>query len=70
VALWGTALLFAATHHNAATFLPLTLLAIVLARLYEKTNNLLAPIITHSMFNAMNFLVLYLVQQKSGHAGW
>jgi membrane protease YdiL (CAAX protease family) len=70
VALWGTALLFAATHHNAATFLPLALLAVALALLYEKTNNLLAPITAHSLFNAMNFLVLYLVQQKSGQAGW
>ena len=70
VALWGTALLFAATHHNAATFLPLTLLAIMLALLYEKTNNLLAPIAAHCLFNAMNFLLLQLVQQKSGHAGW
>jgi hypothetical protein len=68
VALWGTALLFAATHHNAPTFLPLTLLAIVLALLYEKTNNLLAPIVTHSLFNAMNFLVLYLVQQLTVHS--
>jgi len=70
VALWGTALLFAATHHNAATFLPLTLLAIMLALLYEKTNNLLASITAHCLFNTMNFLLLYLVQQKSGPAGW
>ena len=70
VALWGTALLFAVTHHNAATFLPLMLLAVALALLYEKTNNLLAPITAHSLFNAMNFLVLYLVQQRPGHAGW
>jgi membrane protease YdiL (CAAX protease family) len=70
VALWGTALLFSATHHNAATFLPLALLAVALALLYEKTNSLLAPIAAHSLFNAMNFLVLYLTQQKSGHPGW
>jgi uncharacterized protein len=70
VALWGTALLFAATHHNLPTFLPLALLAIALALLYEKTNNLLAPIAAHSLFNMMNFLVLFLVQPKPGHAGW
>jgi membrane protease YdiL (CAAX protease family) len=58
LALWGTALLFAAIHLNLASFVPLTLLAVALALLYEKTNNLLAPIVTHSCFNAMNFAML------------
>jgi len=62
VALWGTSLLFAAIHLNMASFVPLTLLAAALALLYEKTNNLLAPIATHSCFNAMNFIMLYLSQ--------
>jgi membrane protease YdiL (CAAX protease family) len=70
IALWGTALVFAATHYNLATFLPLTFLAVALALLYEKTNTLLAPITAHSMFNGLNFAMLYLIQQNSGHPGW
>lgn len=57
-ALWGTSLLFALTHANTATFLPLTFLAMVLVFLYERTGNLLAPILTHSLFNAANYFAL------------
>lgn len=66
LALWGTSLAFAAVHLNLATFVPLTFLAIVLTLLYEKTNNLLAPILVHSLFNAANFGMLYLQQQLLG----
>jgi membrane protease YdiL (CAAX protease family) len=59
LAMWGTALLFAAIHLNLATFVPLTILALGLALLYERTDNLLAPITAHALFNAMNFVILY-----------
>ena len=58
VALWGTSLFFAATHTNLMTLLPLTFLALILTLLYETTDNLLAPIVTHSLFNATNFFWL------------
>jgi len=58
LALWGTSLLFALTHANTATFLPLTFLAMVLVFLYERTGNLLAPILAHSLFNAANYFAL------------
>ena len=58
LALWGTSLVFALMHANMATFLPLTFLALLLVLLYERTGNLLAPIVTHSLFNAANFLAL------------
>ncbi len=58
LALWGTSLLFGLTHANAMTFVPLTFLAVVLVLLYEATDNLLAPILTHSLFNAVNFVFL------------
>jgi membrane protease YdiL (CAAX protease family) len=58
-ALWGTSILFAAIHANLPAFLPLTLLAVVLAILYEKTSNLLACIVAHSVFNAAGVLLLY-----------
>lgn len=58
LALWGTSLLFGVIHSNAMIFLPLTVLAVILTLLYETTNNLLAPILTHSLFNLANFFWL------------
>ena len=55
LAFWGTSLLFAVIHNNLAILLPLTFLAVVLTLLYETTDNLLAPILTHSVFNFVNF---------------
>ena len=65
LALWGTSLLFALVHANVVIFVPLTVLALILTALYERTNNLLAPITAHAMFNALNFLTVFL-QEKIG----
>ncbi len=62
LALWGTSLLFAAVHMNLVTFVPLAVLALVLTALYERTDNLLAPITAHVLFNALNFVMLLLLQ--------
>jgi membrane protease YdiL (CAAX protease family) len=59
-AVLSTSLLFGAVHLNAMTFVPLTFLALVLTWLYETTDNLLAPILTHSLFNTANFFWLIL----------
>jgi membrane protease YdiL (CAAX protease family) len=59
-AFWGTSILFGLIHVNLETFLPLTFLAIVLVYLYEYTGNLLACITVHCVFNAANFVALYL----------
>ncbi len=64
LALWGTALLFAAVHMNLVSFIPLTLLALLLTLLYERTENLLAPITGHALFNGMNFFILYMFQES------
>ncbi len=64
LALWGTAVLFGAIHMNLISFVPLTLLAVALTILYEKTDNLLAPITTHALFNAVNFALLYLPEER------
>lgn len=61
LALIGTSLLFAVIHLNWATLLPLTVLAAALALLYDWTDNLLAPIVTHATFNGLNFMLLFLV---------
>lgn len=66
LALWVAAIVFAWMHFNVVTFIPLLLLAIVLTMLYEFTGNLLASIAAHSLFNTVNFAVLYLTELR-GH---
>jgi membrane protease YdiL (CAAX protease family) len=60
LALFGTALLFAAIHVNMQSFLPLFLLALVLTLLYETTDNLATSISAHVLFNLMNFAQVFL----------
>lgn len=69
LALLGTSLLFAAIHGNLMTMVPLTLLAMVLAGLYELTDNLLVPILTHSLFNMFNFVYLLNDTPQPGSLG-
>lgn len=64
LALWGSALLFALVHFNAVTFFPLFALALLLTFLYIRTGNLFAPIIAHSLFNALNFVTLFLIDRQ------
>ena len=59
-AMFGNAALFAVIHFNLAALLPLFLLALVFTWLYERTGNLLAPIVAHMVFNAVNFAALVL----------
>jgi len=58
LAWFGVSTLFALIHFDVATFLPLLLLAMTLTWLYEKTDNLLAPITVHALFNATNLVML------------
>ena len=67
IALWGTSLFFALTHFNLMTFVPLTILAVALTLLYEATDTLLAPIVTHSLFNAANYY--WLLWQQAAVPG-
>ena len=64
LALWGTSVVFAAIHLTPVIFLPLLVLALLLVWLYEKTNNLLAPIAAHSLFNGLNFALVYLWEKR------
>lgn len=66
LALWGTSLVFAAIHQNMVAFLPLLGLALLFTGLYERTNNLLAPISAHASFNAVNFAMLYIMEKQIG----
>jgi membrane protease YdiL (CAAX protease family) len=60
-AIYGTALLFAAVHANIwPTPIPLFLLALGLGYLAYRTQNLIAPILVHSLFNAVSCVGLFL----------
>lgn len=48
--------LFALIHANLAAFIPLWLLGIFWTWLYEKTGDIAAPILSHALFNAANFI--------------
>jgi membrane protease YdiL (CAAX protease family) len=61
----GVSFLFALIHLNVPTFLPLFAFALALTWLYEKTDNLLAPITAHALFNATNFVMLLLQIQRA-----
>jgi len=63
LALVVTSLVFAAVHSNLMTFVPLAFFAVVLVIVYEKTDKLLAPIVTHALFNAVNFFS-YIYQDE------
>lgn len=63
---FGVSFLFALIHWDAAAFVPLFLLALVLTWLYEKTDSLLAPITAHALFNAVNLIPLFLFQNEIG----
>ena len=45
-------------------FIPLAILAVILALLYDRMDNLLASITAHALFNAVNFAMLYSFQDR------
>jgi membrane protease YdiL (CAAX protease family) len=61
----GVSFAFALIHDDAARFVPLFVLALALTWLYEKTDNLLAPIAAHSLFNGANLVLLFFAQNFS-----
>ena len=68
VAVWGSAAFFGLVHANMVSLIPLTLLAVLLTRLYERTSNLWAPIFAHAIFNSINLgLMLWLPDMIETH---
>jgi membrane protease YdiL (CAAX protease family) len=57
-ALWASAMLFALIHLSPVNLLSLLFLGMVFVWMYERTQNLLAPILLHALFNTMNFLLI------------
>ena len=62
-AFFGTSAIFALIHLDLGTLVPLFVLALALTWLYEKTDNLLAPIAAHALFNAANLVLLLLFSE-------
>ena len=63
LAIAASSLLFAAIHGSLALMLPLTVLAVILVWLYEKSGSIVAPILMHAAFNAVNFAMIKLLPQ-------
>ncbi|MGJ8651739.1 MAG: CPBP family intramembrane glutamic endopeptidase [Opitutaceae bacterium] len=55
---------FAIMHWNLMSFVPLVLVGVLLARVYEKSGNLLVAICFHAFFNGFSLLML-LIMTKS-----
>ena len=66
LAWFGVSFLFALIHLNLPTFVPLFVFALALTWLYERTDNLLAPITAHALFNATNLVMLLCQIQHPG----
>lgn len=52
-----SSVLFGTIHFDREKFLPLTLFALILIYVYQRTRSLLAPIVTHASFNLVNFVL-------------
>ena len=67
-ALVTSALLFAAVHAKWELMLPLFMLGLSLVWVYEKTRSILAPIVMHASFNAVNFaLIKFVPPEQMNH---
>ena len=56
---------FAIMHGNLMSLLPLVVVGLLLARVYEKSGNLLVPICFHGFFNGFSLLMLYIMSHSS-----
>ncbi len=57
--------LFALSHFNLESFLPLFVLGWLLTRLYERTGHIAAPILFHALFNLATILLILLFPDSS-----
>ncbi|MEN8662017.1 MAG: lysostaphin resistance A-like protein [Lentimonas sp.] len=56
---------FSLMHQSLAAFIPLVVVGIILARIYEKSGNLLVPMCFHALFNGFSLLMLYIMSHSS-----
>lgn len=58
----GSAAMFAVIHLSIAALLPIFLLGLALAWVYDRTGNLLAPIVMHAVVNGISVTIALLVR--------
>ena len=51
-------------HANLMSFVPLVIVGILLARIYEKSGNLMVSIWFHAFFNAFSLLMLLITSMS------
>ncbi len=56
---------FAVMHGNLMSFLPLVVVGIILARVYERSGSILVPMCFHACFNGFSLLMLLIMSQSS-----
>ena len=61
-----TAVLFAALHAHAVGFLPIMVLGILLAQMYERTGTLVSSVTIHIMHNFSMLLLVFLAKSVNG----
>lgn len=61
IAYVGSALLFAVIHLSLTVLVPIILLGLILAWVYDRTRNIVAPIVLHATFNGINVALFLLV---------
>ena len=55
---------FAVMHGNLMSFLPLLIIGVLLAHIYEKEGNILLPMLFHAYWNGFSLLLLFLTNQS------
>ena len=60
----GSALLFSVIHLSPVTLVPIFLLGLLLARVYERTGSLVAPIVLHATFNGLSVALALLARYE------
>ena len=61
---WISGIFFALMHFNLMSFLPLVVIGVFLARIYEREGNILHPMIFHAYWNGFSLLMLFLTSQS------
>jgi membrane protease YdiL (CAAX protease family) len=59
-----SAVIFASMHGNLLSFVPLILVGVLLARVYEKSGSILVSICFHGFFNAFSLLMLFIMSHS------
>jgi len=56
--------IFSFMHANLLSFVPLVVVGVLLARVYEKSGNILVPIWFHAFFNGFSLLMLFIASMS------